>query len=111
MTAISTHNTPHKGLSLALRNIWVYKIAATEYTDEGIVNATVGLMSFDVFIAILEGSYQQNNEKRDEDKARRYRGKLWEELKDIDEKEETLKEVLALTLTFNYGINGCNKTA
>jgi hypothetical protein len=99
MTAISAHNTFHKGLSFALRDIRVYEIAAGEYTDEGIVNTTVGLMSFDVFITILEGSYQQNNEKRDEDKARRYRGKFWEELKNIYEKEETLKEILALTLT------------
>ena len=55
----------------------------------GVIYATVGLVTFDVFIAVLEGGNQEDDDKREDDKAGRDGGKFGKELEDGDGQEKS----------------------
>jgi len=52
------------------------------------IDSTIGLMSFDILIAVFESRNEQDYEQWNENEARRDCRELWEKLEDVDEKEE-----------------------
>jgi hypothetical protein len=49
-------------------------------------------MSLNIFIPVLDRSYEEYDQEGDEDEAGGDGGELWDELEDDDEGEETLKK-------------------
>ena len=49
-------------------------------------------MPLDIFVAIFERGYEQDNQERDEDETGGNCRELWKKLKDIDEKKEAVNQ-------------------
>lgn len=54
------------------------------------IYAAIPLVPFDIFVAILDCSDGENDDKREDDKSRRYGAEFGEELKDVDGKKKSI---------------------
>lgn len=60
------------------------------------VDSTIGLMSFDVFVSIFYRGDSEDDEKGQNYETRRYRGEFGEELENCDPQEESKNIVTIL---------------
>lgn len=93
--ALSTTERPRQSTDkrLGFRGHLVRVLPATtlEDTDLGVVNATIRLMPFDVFVAIFERGDTPDDEQRKDDETRGDGVEFVEELKDGNGEEEAVK--------------------
>ena len=81
-------NALDKGLGLRLHRILVLIVRSSKHMNDRVVDLVVGLMPFDVLVAILERCDGQNGEQREDDESRRDGREFGEELQDGDGEEE-----------------------
>ena len=62
------------------------------------VHSPIGLVSLNIFIPVLESSYEEYDQEGDDDETGGNGGELGEELEDDDECEEPNKKVEYMTI-------------
>lgn len=85
-----TRNEPsNERPALPPGDVMVDEVSTLQYPNDRRVDSAVRLMTFDVFISVLEGGDTKNDEQRQDHETGRYGGEDGEELEDSDCREES----------------------
>jgi len=84
-------NATSKGLALLVHPVGVLPPSTLQDEHLGVVHSPIRLVSLDIFIPVLERSYEEYNQEGDDDETGGNGSELREELEDDDEREEPKK--------------------
>ena len=88
MCLSSSHEAADKRFTFAAHLVWIDMTSAFEDTDLRVVDLSIRLMPFDVFIAVLYGGESEDDDKGQDNETGTDCREAGDELEDTNEQEE-----------------------